>query len=375
MPKNNFNYYLFFTVISLTVFGVLFLSTLSAPASFRVFGVTNYYFFHQLAAIAVGLILGAVAFKTPLHILKKWAPILIFINLALLIAVFIPGIGSKFWGAKRWINIGIITLQPSELLKITTILYVSAWLSNKSLGNSKKDRAFSIKKGYYELIHIFVPFAIFLIAISAIMVFQKDITTLGIINLTLLSIYFSAKTPFWHTLLIIAGGIGTLLFFIKLEPYRMARLTTFFHPETDPLGKGLQIKQSLIALGSGGFFGKGLGMSSQKFGFLPQSMSDSIFAILGEETGILGCIILIIIFLFFLYLGLKIARSSTDKFSKLTAIGITSWIMIQTFISIGSAAGVIPLGGIPLPFFSYGGSHIFVELTSMGILLNISKNT
>jgi cell division protein FtsW len=177
----------------------------------------------------------------------------------------------------------------------------------------------------------------------------------------------------WHTFAIIAGGVVAFLLAIRFEPYRLSRLMIFMHPESDPLGKGFQIKQSLIAIGSGGFFGKGWGMSSQKFGFLPQAMSDSVFAILGEETGIIGTTILVILFLLLLWFGLKIAKNSNDKFSKYTAIGITCWIVIQAFVNIGAATGIVPLGGIPLPFFSYGGSHIMAELMGMGILLNISR--
>jgi len=187
--------------------------------------------------------------------------------------------------------------------------------------------------------------------------------------------YFSARTPLWHTLLIIVGGLGGLLFMIRFEPYRLARWFTFIHPNADPLGKGLQQVQSLISLGSGGIFGKGLGMSTQKFGFLPQAMSDSIFAIIGEESGAIGCIALVALFILFFWLGLQIAKNSNDKFSKMTAIGIVFWITLQAFINISSVTGIFPLAGIPLPFFSYGGSHMIVEFIGVGLLLNISKNT
>jgi cell division protein FtsW len=162
---------------------------------------------------------------------------------------------------------------------------------------------------------------------------------------------------------------------VKFEQYRLDRWLIFLHPETDPLGKGFQLRQSLIALGSGGIFGKGLGMSTQKFGYLPQAMSDSVFAIIGEELGIIGATVLIILFILFFWLGLRIAKNSNDKFSKMTAIGIVIWITLQAFVNMASAAGVFPLAGIPLPFFSYGGSHLVTELIGVGLLLNISKNT
>ena len=167
--------------------------------------------------------------------------------------------------------------------------------------------------------------------------------------------------------------IASALLLIKIEPYRVQRFLVFLHPEADPLGIGFQLKQSLLAVGSGGWFGKGLGMSTAKFGFLPQSMSDSIFAIVGEELGLIGCTILILLFVFFFWQCIKIAKNSHDKFGKLTAIGITTWILLQSFMNIASTLGIFPLAGIPLPFFSYGGSHIIAELMAVGLLLNISK--
>ena len=354
--------------------GMFFLATLSAPASMQNFGNTNYYIFHQLVALAIGLIAGLVAYKIPLHILKKISLALLIINILFLIAVFVPFLGAKFWGAKRWIIIGWVTLQPSEFFKITAILYLSAWLSNKFSENIKKGWLISAKKTYHDIVKVFLPFLILLALITIIFYFQKDVSTLVIISVALAAIYFSAGTPIWHAILLIASGATALLVLIKIEPYRVQRFLTFLHPETDPLGTGLQLKQSLISLGSGGIFGKGLGMSTQKFGFLPQAMSDSIFAILGEETGIIGCSILILAFLFFLWQGFKISKQSTEKFSKLTAAGITTWIVFQAFFNIGSALGLLPLSGIPLPFFSYGGSHLIAEMIGVGILLNISRN-
>ena len=339
------------------------------------FGNTNYYLFHQLIALAIGLVAGFLVYKIPLHILKKISLPFLIINILLLLAVFLPFLGAKFWGAKRWINIGGLTFQPSEFFKIAVILYLSAWLSTKFSENLKRGWLISAKKGYHDFIKVFLPFAALLAIIVLIFYFQKDVSTLIIISAALLAIYFSAGTPIWHTILLILSGAAGLLILIKIEPYRVQRFLAFLHPEKDPLGIGLQLKQSLISVGSGGIFGNGLGMSTQKFGFLPQAMGDSIFAILGEEIGIIGCSILIFGFLFFLWQGIKIASASTDKFSKLTAIGITTWIVFQAFFNIGSTLGLLPLSGIPLPFFSYGGSHIVAEMIGVGILLNISKHS
>ncbi len=332
--------------------------------------------FHQLLlGLLPAVVAGYLAYKVSLNLLKKWAPLLVLLNLAALFFVFLPGIGSKAWGASRWVNFGFASFQPSEFLKITAILYLSAWIASKLSENSTSDWKSATKKGYHNVIYIFIPFIVFLGLIGTALFLQRDASTLGIIAITLLVLYFSAKTPIWHTIVVVASGLGILLFLIRFEPYRLDRWLVFLHPDSDPLGKGFQLRQSLISLGSGGVFGKGLGMSTQKFGFLPQAMSDSIFAIIGEEIGAIGCIALIGIFILFFWLGLKIAKNSNDRFSKMTAIGIVFWITFQAFINISSVAGIFPLAGIPLPFFSYGGSHLVVELIGVGLLLNISKNT
>ncbi len=372
--KQHINYYFLGLSIILSGFGLLFLSTLSAIASLQVFGNTNHYLFHQLIALVIGIVAGIIIFFLPLGFLKKLSPILLVINVLGLVVVFLPFLGTKFWGASRWISVGDTTFQPSEFFKITIILFFASWLASKFSESSKRGFGFKIKKEYDNLVKVFVPFVIFLAIIAAIFYLQKDISTLGIIMVALLGMYFIAGTPIWHTLtLLVVGVSGAALVIIK-EPYRLNRLLIFLHPDADPLGKGLQLKQSLIALGSGGWFGKGLGMSTQKFGFLPQAMSDSIFAILGEELGIIGCAILVLAFLAFLYLGFKISRQSTDSFARLTAVGITLWIVFQAFFNIASTLGLFPLSGIPLPFFSYGGSHIIAELMGVGLMLNISKN-
>jgi len=373
--KKHFDYYLFALVAFLIAFGLLFLSCLSSYSSLQRYGTTNYYLFHQLFLAVIAIALGFAAYKTPLHILKKWAPLLVVLNLGALFLVFFPVIGTKIWGASRWITIAGHSFQPSEFLKITSILYLSAWISSKLSEVNVSGWKLNAQKNYHNIIYILIPFLIFLGIITVGLYLQKDATTLGVIALTLLVVYFSSKTPWWHTILIVFLGVLALFIFIQTESYRADRLLTFFHPEEDPLGTGYQVKQSLISLGSGGILGKGLGMSAQKFGWVPQAIGDAVFSIIGEELGMLGCSAIVILFCLFLWLGIKIARNSNDKFSKLVAIGISFWITLQAFINIASAIGIFPFVGIPLPFFSYGGSHLITELIGIGILLNISKNS
>lgn len=374
--KNKFNYFLFFLTIFLVSFGFLFLAALSSRTSLEIKGNTYYYLMHQLlVGILPGIILAFIAYKVPLQYIKKISPILLIISFVSLVLVLLPFLGLKFWGASRWLKIGIFSFQPSEFLKITAILYLSAWIASKLSEDNVKGWKSGVKKGYHNIMYVLVPFLVFLATISFIMFFQRDVTTLGIIGLILIVIYFSAKTPFWHTFSIIAVAASGLFLLIRFESYRLDRWLIFLNPESDPLGKGFQLRQSLISLGSGGIFGKGLGMSTQKFGYLPQAMSDSIFAILGEELGIVGCVILVGLFILFFWLGIRIVKNSSDRFAKLAATGITFWIVLQAFINIGSIIGILPVSGVPLPFFSYGGSHIVSELIGVGLLLNISKNT
>jgi cell division protein FtsW len=369
--KQHFDYFLFFLVAGLIAFGFMFFSGLSVPVSMQNTGEPNYYLWHQLFfGILPAIICGFIAYKIPLDFLRKYSFVLVSLNIFALFLVFLPFIGLNAGGASRWLNLGFFAIQPSEFLKITSILYLSAWVCSKipEHDSIKSKISTSNKK---NIIHTFLPFIAFLALIFAALFLQRDASTLGIISITLLTIYFSAKTAIWHSFTIILGGLLFLFSIVIFEPYRFNRWLTFLNPDSDPLGIGFQVKQSLIALGSGGIFGKGLGLSVQKFGFLPQAMSDSIFAVIGEELGIIGCIALICAFILFFWRGIKI--ENTDRFSKMVAVGIVFWITLQAFINISSAAGIFPLAGIPLPFFSYGGSHLMVELIGVGLLLKISK--
>jgi cell division protein FtsW len=364
------DYILAGVVVILVVLGILILASVSASLSQEKFGTTYYFLEHQLLfGLLPGIILAFLAFKVRLDFLKKWAPVFLLINLILLTIVFLPKIGAGAGGATRWLSLGPISFQPSEFLKLTFVLYLAAWLTGRApsrvAGGGKAEKGFSQN---------FIAFLLVIGLISLLLIFQPDISTLGLIVLVGVVMYFLANTPLWHSILIILIGTGGLFSLIKLAPYRAARILVFLKPETDPMGIGYQIKQALIAVGSGGIFGLGLGMSGQKPGFLPQSISDSIFAIMAEETGFIGSLILISLFLMFLWRGFKIGKGRENKFSQLLAIGISSWIVIQAFVNVGSMIGLLPLTGIPLPFISYGGSALVTELTGVGILLNISKN-
>ena len=357
--------YVLLTVIGvLLALGVLILSSVSASFSYEKFGDTYYFLKHQLLfGLLPGLVLGYLAFRMNLSVLKKWSPILLLFTFLLMIAVFLPVVGSKLEGASRWLNLGFFSFQPSELLKLSFIIYMASWLASRTENKMQVD-----------FNQTFRAFLAILVVIVILLFLQSNLSTLIVIAVVGVAMYLSLNTPLKHIPLIFGLGVAGLALLIKVAPYRMNRFLVFLNPDLDPMGMGYQLKQSLIAVGSGGIAGIGLGMSAQKLGYLPQTISDSIFAVFAEETGFLGSLFLISAFLFFAWRGLKMVKEIPDKFLKLTALGITTWIIVQGFVNIGAMIGIVPLTGIPLPFISYGGSALAVELVAMGILLNISKS-
>ncbi len=248
------------------------------------------------------------------------------------------------------------------MMKLSLIIYLAAWME------SRREKI----KDFFEGL---VPFLAVLAFLSFLLIKQPDMGTLGVITLIAISIFFVSGSRLSHMLGIALGGFLILLAMIKMEVYRMNRLLVFLHPELDPQGIGYQINQALLAIGSGGIWGVGLGNSLQKFNYLPEPVGDSIFAIIGEELGLLGGIVLIVLFLILSLRGLQIAKRAPDIFSLLLSVGIISWIFFQSFINICAISGIMPLTGIPLPFISYGGTSIVFLMAGVGILLNISKQT
>jgi len=369
MKARSFDYPLLIVSAALLVLGILILSSVSAVFSQEKFGNPTYFLFHQmLYGLIPGLILGFLAFQIPLAYIKKWVFPLFFLNLVILGLVFLPQFGFQSGGATRWIALGPFSFQPAEFLKVTFLLYLAALISSRNIDLSPLSRK---SKKFNPMLIVFL---ILLGTLTLFLALQPNVGTLSVIFLTATLVYFAAGTPLWQTAFVILIGTGGLFSLIKIAPYRFDRILVFLNPAIDPLGIGYQVKQSLIAVGSGGIFGLGLGMSRQKFGFLPQSIGDSIFAIFAEEGGFIGAAILVFLFLFFLWRGFQISKRSKTAFLKLAALGISLWIGIQAFVNISSMIGILPLTGIPLPFISYGGSHLVAELIGVGILLNISKH-
>lgn len=361
--KHKPDYFLIITVVVLLVVGLVMLSSASAVVSYENFNNNYYYLTHQLIyGVLFGLMAMMITSRIDYRFWKKLAALLLGITLILLIAVFIPGIGLEYGGAQRWISLGSATMQPTEIVKLTFILYLATWLEKR-------------QKGIRDWKFGFLPFATVLGVIGLLVMLQPDLGTMSVIIASAVVVYFIAGARWRHLAAI--GGAGALLFgiLIKAAPYRMARFTVFLNPEVDPQGIGYQINQALLAVGSGGLFGRGLGKSIQKYNYLPEATGDSIFAVIAEELGFVRILFIVGLFVFLAIRGFIIAKKAPDLFGKLVASGIISWIAFQSFVNIAAMVALVPLTGIPLPFISYGGTALLFTLAAIGILINISKHT
>lgn len=346
-----------------TLLGIGLLTIASAGVAYGKVRFGDEYFFlkEQSFGFMVGLACLFVASRIDYHIIKRFVVPIFFIAIVFLVLVFIPGFGTTVYGASRWIELGPLSFQPSEVMKLAIILYLAAWLSSK-----RQEHNADFFEGY-------VPFIAILSLVGFLIIKQPDTGTLGLIFCIALAIFFVSGANLAHILMTILGGIGTLAILIRMAPYRMERFLVFLNPGHDPLGSGYQLNQAMFALGSGGWLGVGLGQSRQKFNYLPEPVTDSIFAVIGEEVGFLGAAVVVTLFLFIAWRGLRIAKAAPDMFGQLIASGIVAWIFIQAMINIMAISGLIPLTGIPLPFISYGGTSLAVLMTGIGILLNVSK--
>lgn len=342
--------------------GLIMLSSAGVALSYKQFNDGYYFLKHQIAyGLIPGLFLFYLLSKIDYKLWKKFALQILIVSIGLLLLVFIPGLGTSHGTVSRsWVNIFGISFQPAEFIKLTFLLYLARWLEKRNN---------SIKGFTYGLL----PFLLLLGGISVLII--TDMGTTLIILLTSFIVFFIAGASILHLFFTGLGGSLIIFFLIRIKPYRMARFMTFLHPELDPRGIGYHINQALLAIGSGGIFGKGFGQSRQKFLYLPEPVGDSIFAIMAEEMGFIFIIFLIFALIYLLYKGLKIARNAPDTFGKLLGIGIMSWFIIQSFVNIGGMIGLLPMTGVPLPFVSYGGSSLLTCMAALGIMVNISKQT
>ncbi len=339
---------------SLLAFGLLMVYDASSAQGVQTFGDKYYFLKEQFKWVAMGLFAGLIAYFFDYRRLKKLALPALVISLILLLAVFLPGLGIHVYGASRWINLGFMVLQPSEFAKLSLIIYLAAWLTTKEKGRLL---------AFLALVGLLV----------GLIMLEPDMGTAIVLFLTALILYFLSNNKILGMIFLLPVIFTGAVVLALRSPYRVKRLLTFFNPDADPLGASYHVRQALIALGSGGIFGLGLGNSRQKYYYLPEATTDSIFAIIGEEFGLIGTTVLLAVFALLFFQATKITLAVSDEFGKLLGMGIISWLTVQTIVNLASIVGLIPLTGVPLPFISYGGSALVVELAGLGILANIWK--
>ncbi len=353
---------LLLAVGALTAFGLIMVFSASEVQGWLWFHNPAYYFEHQLIWLSLGLVLLFAAARIDYHRLRPLAWPLGVVTVVLMVLVLLPHFGVEVNGARRWLRLGPLQMQPAELAKIAAIVFMALWLERH------RDRLSSLENGV-------VPFLALLGFTILLVILERDLGTTLIVAGILLAQFLVAGGRKRHVLLLALIMALCVYLFIRMEPYRLHRILAFVDPWSDPLNTGFQAIQSVVALGSGGFAGLGLGHSIQKYQWLPFAHTDFIFAIVGEETGLLGTSAVLALFGLFAYRGYRVALKAPDAFGSLLACGVTTWIALQALINIAAVTVTLPTTGIPLPFISYGGSSLAITLLAVGILLNVSTQS
>jgi cell division protein FtsW len=349
------------TTGALLVVGLVMILSASSVQSFASYGSSFLFFNKQLLWSLIGLV-GFVTFaRLDYHRLRGVGYVLFALVVVALMAVLIPGVGTEVGGSSRWISAGPMTFQPSELAKLALILFAADVFSRKE------------EKRLDTLGHTLIPMLPAIGILTVLIMLQPDLGTTLLLAAIGFGMLFIAGAPMMYLVPMAASGAGLALMAALAEPYRRARLLAFTHPWKDPLNTGYQTIQSLIAMGSGSWFGVGLGASRQKWSYVPNAHTDFIFAILGEEMGLLGTLAVVGLFAFIAYLGVRIAKQAPDRFGMLVASGVTIWISTQALVNMGAVTGTLPITGVPLPLVSFGGTSLVVSLASMGILSNVAR--
>lgn len=349
---------LILALAGLAIFSSAALGLLARESS----SVSHDILLQTVLGFGVGFISFFIALRLPFPLLKKFAPYLYVLSIILTLLVFVPGVGFHAGGATRWINLRFTTVQPAEFLKVGFVLMLAWWLAPRAR------RLNDFKKGL-------LPFIGLLSVPAIILLLQPNTSTTILILATGTVMYFAAGAPWRDFGILLFGMIAMLGIVILLRPYVLQRIETFFDPSANSLGSGYQIQQSLIAIGSGGVLGRGFGQSVEKFNYLPEPDGDSVFAVFAEETGFIGALILLALFVGLAARGIVIAGNAPELFGGLLALGFSFLIIFQAFINIAAMLGIIPLTGLPLPFISHGGTALAATLLMCGLILNVAVRT
>ncbi len=351
------------TLVVLIIFGLLTLASASSPVGFERFGDSYHFIKGQIInGIIPGVIAMLILMRVPYRIWFKYYKLFLGLTVVMLVAVFATPLAAGYGTSQSWIVIGPIHLQPAEFAKLTFIIGLAGWLAAKP----QLDRQ-DLYKGL-------LPFSLILGIVCGLLAVQPDVGTMIIIALIAVTMFFVSGATMKHIGILGGVGVAGIAGLIAIAPYRIARLLTFINPSLDTQGAGYQLNQALIAVGSGGLLGLGLGQSRQKFLYLPEVTSDSIFAVMSEEMGFVVSVMFVVILTYFGMRMLKIVKRNKEEFAQFFIIGVVSWILIQSIVNIGAIIGIMPLTGVPLPFVSHGGSAMLSLLAAMGIVLNISAD-
>ncbi|MGL4306949.1 MAG: putative lipid II flippase FtsW [Mycobacteriaceae bacterium] len=349
------------TTALLTIFGLVMVLSASGVESYTVDGSPYTMFSQQLLVCLLGVCGFYAALRVPIRVLRKLSFPALIIAIILLVMVLVPGIGIEVDGGRRWINVGPLTVQPSEIAKVTLAIWGAHMLA------SRRKRNATLKE-------LLVPLIPVTLLIAGLIVLENSLSTAISVSIVVIGLLWFAGLPLRVFLSTIAGAVLAATILALTAGYRSARVHSLFNPGADPQGAGYQARQAKYALADGGIFGNGLGQSVAKWSYLPNAHNDFIFAIIGEELGFIGCLAVLALFALFAYTGLRISLRSVDPFLRLLAGTSTVWIIGQAFINIGYVVGILPVTGLQLPLISAGGSSTAVTLTLFGILANAARH-
>jgi len=362
--KQRPDYGLIVSTGALLAMGLVIIYSISPVLSHKLLGEVsrNYFLYGQLTHISLGVVALLIAANIHYQVWQKYLPVFLIVAGLSLLLLMIPGVGVTKNGATRWVDLGIFSFQPAEILKFSLLLLLSKYYASLASDEIKSPRRMLWPTaGLLALVALFVMFL------------QRDLGTMLVIAAITISTFFAAGADIRQLATLIAIGLGGGVLSILIFPHRLARIATFLNPEQATSSTGYHLNQALIAIGSGGLLGLGIGKSIQVYGYLPESANDSIFAIIGETFGFIGCLAVLMLFGVLIQRILKVASQAEDKFGQLLAVGVAVWIGSQAIVNIGAMLGLIPLTGIPLPFLSYGGTSLISILFTLGIVINISK--
>ena len=344
----------------LCVFGLVMVGSASSEISIATYGTPWAILIREAMWMAIGVIVLALALRVDYRRLRRLTPLLLLVTIGLLVVVLVPGLGVHAEGSSRWIGFGQFRLQPSELMKLSLAFFAADFITRR-LDEDATDR------------RIIGPLLLVTGVACVLILAQPDMGTAMVLVCMMLALLFVSGVRLGPVMKVMVALAGLALIVAMASPYRRTRLLSFIDPSAHGSSSGYQVMQSLIGLGSGHLFGAGLGGGQQQWGFLPNAHTDFIFSVIGEQLGIVGAVLVLLLLASFLWLGLRAATRAPDRFGGLLALGLVAWVAAETLINVGAVVGVLPVTGIPLPFMSFGGSSLVIAMAAAGVLINVAQ--